>query len=101
MNYSLYIVGQYFDGLVQDCSNSIPNALELLQSCTKPSIWVVPKNAPSWANPEVVFSVTLAHVDNHKKPCSPYQPTISDVIINATASQITGFSIISSTVVQA
>ena len=25
------------DGLVQDCSNSIANALELLQSCTKPS----------------------------------------------------------------
>ena len=26
------------DGLVQNCSNSIANALELLQSCTKPSI---------------------------------------------------------------
>ena len=25
-------------GLVQDCSNSIANTLELLQSCTKPSI---------------------------------------------------------------
>ena len=25
------------DGLVQDCSNSIANALELLQSCPKPS----------------------------------------------------------------
>ena len=25
------------DGLVQDCSNSIVDALELLQSCTKPS----------------------------------------------------------------
>ena len=24
------------DGLMQDCSNSIANALELLQSCTKP-----------------------------------------------------------------
>ena len=29
----------YVDGLVQDCSNSIANALELLQSCTKPSMW--------------------------------------------------------------
>ena len=28
----------YFNGLVQDCSNSIANALELLQSCTKPMI---------------------------------------------------------------
>ena len=28
---------QQVDGSVQDCSNSIANALELLQSCTKPS----------------------------------------------------------------
>ena len=28
----------YIDGLVQDCSNSSANALELLQFCTKPSI---------------------------------------------------------------
>ena len=27
------------DGLVQDCSNSIANALELLQSCIKPSVY--------------------------------------------------------------
>ena len=27
------------NGLVQDCSNSTANALELLQSCTKPSIY--------------------------------------------------------------
>ena len=29
----------HVDGFVQDCSNSIANALEILQSCTKPSIW--------------------------------------------------------------
>ena len=28
----------YVDGLVQDYSNSIANAVELLQSCTKPSM---------------------------------------------------------------
>ena len=28
----------HFDGFVQDCSNYIANALELLQSCTKPLI---------------------------------------------------------------
>ena len=28
----------YIDGLVQDYSNSIANALELLQSCIRPSI---------------------------------------------------------------
>ena len=29
----------YLDDLVQDCSNSIADALELLQHCTKPSIY--------------------------------------------------------------
>ena len=29
----------HINGLVQDCSNSIANTLELLQSCTKPSTW--------------------------------------------------------------
>ena len=33
------VITRYFDSLVQDCSNSIADALELLQSCTKPSIW--------------------------------------------------------------
>ena len=31
-----------FDGLVQDCSNTIANALELLQSCIKPLNWSLP-----------------------------------------------------------
>ena len=30
---------QDIDGLVQDCSNSSALAMELLQSCTMPSIW--------------------------------------------------------------
>ena len=36
--YMKLVNNEYIDGLVQDCSNSIANALELLQSCTKPSI---------------------------------------------------------------
>ena len=32
-----------FDGLVQDCSNSSASAMELLQSCTKPSIYGMEK----------------------------------------------------------
>ena len=32
----------YVVGLVQDCSNSIANALELLQSCTEPSMCCSP-----------------------------------------------------------
>ena len=31
-------VKHHFDGLVQDCSNSSALAMELLRSCTKPSI---------------------------------------------------------------
>ena len=31
----------FIDGLVQDCSNSIANTLELLQSYKKPSMWSV------------------------------------------------------------
>ena len=33
------VIAFYIDGLVQHCSNSIANALELLQFCTKPSMW--------------------------------------------------------------
>ena len=33
---ALRILKHYFDGLLQDWSNSIANALELLQPCAKP-----------------------------------------------------------------
>ena len=37
--FHMYILWIYhIDGFVQDCSISIANALEILQSCTKPSI---------------------------------------------------------------
>ena len=36
---SLEPQGSNIDGLVQDCSNSSANALELLQSCAKPLIY--------------------------------------------------------------
>ena len=34
-----WILQEYTDGLVQDCSISIGNALEILQSCTQTSIF--------------------------------------------------------------
>ena len=34
---AVYGLKHYVDGLVQDCGNSSDNALELPQSCTKPS----------------------------------------------------------------
>ena len=36
-----------FNGLAQDCSITIANALEILQSCTKPSIWTKNEKDPS------------------------------------------------------
>ena len=44
----------YIDGLVQDNSNSNAKALELLQSCTKPSTYVTK---------ERVFWVSSWHLD--------------------------------------
>ena len=35
----LRVASEHIDGLVQDCCISIPLAMEILQSCTKPSIW--------------------------------------------------------------
>ena len=40
----------YIDGLVQDCSDSTVNALELLQSSTKPVICVTITTAVLWCN---------------------------------------------------
>ena len=34
-------MNSHIDGLVQDCSNSSVQAMELLQSCTKPSIYSI------------------------------------------------------------
>ena len=50
----------YFDGLVQDCSNSIANALELLQFCTKPSISSL--KSVSWGaiNSSLSYLINLA-----------------------------------------
>ena len=59
----------YIDDLVQDCSNSIANTLELLQSCTKPSICGNPYlcikvhiyiDAGCWGNEEAVQRINWA-----------------------------------------
>ena len=50
------------DSLVQDCSNSIANALELLQSCTKPSSIYSPTVCP--ALPRLHQGWTQTEVDS-------------------------------------
>ena len=45
---------------VRDCSNSIANALELLQSCTKPSISSYIKNAGHQCSPQALVAGDIA-----------------------------------------
>ena len=40
-SFIMFQVAVYFDGLVQACSISIANPLEILQSCIKPSIYAL------------------------------------------------------------
>ena len=58
----------HFGGSAQDCSNSIANALELLQSCTKPSIWcswtVLPKVNIGAANEKLEKKSCMVSVKN-------------------------------------
>ena len=49
----------YIHGLVQDYSNSIANALELLQSCAKPSIY------PSKLKTQKVITASPANFQLH------------------------------------
>ena len=73
----------HIDGLVQDCSNSIANALELLQSCTKPSTFTM-----VWArNIKPTHAYTGTHHGHY-----------SDVTVGMMASQITSFTIVYSPV---
>ena len=63
INHVGYTRASHFDGFVQDCSNSIANALELLQSCTKPLIWCIQYDISSWClwwhhNDELLQSCT-------------------------------------------
>ena len=62
-----YICNDKIDGLVQDCSNSIANALELLQSCTKPSKWHA-----KYLQMKQHFSVGQLTQNGHKSESNPH-----------------------------
>ena len=64
-------VWKHFDGVAQDWGNSISNALELLQSCTKPSIWswtIVIYIAPSPHSNQVSSTHTGSSLDGWMDP---------------------------------
>ena len=54
----------YIGGLAQDCSNSITNALELLQSCTKPSICFTCEVFPFIMSVIFLGLLPLHHIQN-------------------------------------
>ena len=57
----------HIEDLVQDCTNSIANALELVQSCTKPSVWWHYSLAtPGWphkVDTSLIFAALVAFQD--------------------------------------
>ena len=53
----------HIGGLVQDCSNSIATPLELLQSCTKPSISEISENCG--INPRNLLNLLHGICQNH------------------------------------
>ena len=59
------------DGLAQDSSNCIVNALELLQSCTKPLIYAVSKHTEIPA---------LLPGSNVSRPFSNYENTLREYL---------------------
>ena len=62
----------HIDGSVQDCSNSIASALELLQSCTNPSIY---SNVPMIVAVDFL-TVPIVHIgwgnDRHMSGAKPF-----------------------------
>ena len=76
---ALFLKG-HIDGLAQDCSYSIANALELLQSCTKPLLYNL--DGPVFELSQVLLHLVLtvwrsflcADDAHHKKPHSPSLP---------------------------
>ena len=56
----------YIDGVVQDCSSSTANALELLQSCTKPSIFTCSR-VHAGSRLLMLLPVIAYHLDEYLK----------------------------------
>ena len=64
---------QYIDGLVQDCSNSIANTLELLKSCTKPLLWHI-SHISRWQGSCGPRGAHLGPVGPRLAPYGPHEP---------------------------
>ena len=87
----------HFDVLVQDCSNSIANALELLQSCTKPSMYPMTSLLYIWVNAQkqtnrsnIKCRNNLSCVDQYKAPNSKYTGDKYDIWCEASMVRSSG-----------
>ena len=60
----------HFDGLVQDCSNSSALAMELLQSCTDPSIYTMMMSSNNPVSQFVETAIGEDHFDGLVQYCS-------------------------------
>ena len=86
---------------MQDCSNSIANALELLESCTKPSILNLCITGLIWgasAGQREIPLTKASNTENISMSLCCSQNHYGDVIMGAIASQITSLTIVYSTV---
>ena len=63
------------DSLVQDCSNSIANALESLQSCTKPSKSGIGPTLPGSKGYEALSELSGFHI-------VAFKPIMNELLAN-------------------
>ena len=63
------LINEYFSGLLQDCSKSSALAVELLQSCTKPSIWCLYNHMHTCVNVLWLFGFVIVWIisNNNRK----------------------------------
>ena len=60
-NGSCHRISSHIDDLVQDCSISIANALEILQSYTEPSIWYIMGLCKTGMTPVQIVTFLCTH----------------------------------------
>ena len=79
---SIWFPESHIDGLVQNCSNSIANALELLQTCTKPSIYIFEESRDIHRNQPIKL---IHEINQHRfsKPhLWPFYHVYRDIPVN-------------------
>ena len=61
IKFQIFFNTDYNDGLAQDSSISIANAMEIMKSCTKPSIYDLEENFTQTHFPDWLYLTELDH----------------------------------------